>query len=259
MRVRRAIALFAAMLTLPAVAADVPNVAAASDLQFALPEAASDFAKRTGRTVRVSLGSSGNYRRQIAEGAPFELFLSADEGFVSALAREGKTLDEGALYGIGRIVLMVPKGSPIRPDAAFRDLAAALDDGRLKKFAIANPEHAPYGRAAQQALTKAGLWEKIKPRLVLGENVSQAAQFATSGSTQGGVIAYAQALSPAVATLGDYVLIPAEAHDPLRQRMVLLRNAGETARAFYQYLRSPAAREIFRRYGFLLPDESASR
>ncbi|MBA2352182.1 MAG: molybdate ABC transporter substrate-binding protein [Burkholderiales bacterium] len=236
-------------------AADVPVVAAASDLQFALQEVAEAFTKQSGRQVKLVFGSSGNFRRQIAEGAPFELFLSADESYVLALAKEGKTLDDGALYTIGRIVLIAPNGSSLKPDAQLKDLAAALADGRIRKFAVANPEHAPYGRAAQQALTKAGLWDKIKPALVLGENVSQAAQFATSGSAQGGIIAYAQVLSPTIAKLGTYALIPAEWHEPLRQRMVLTKNAGDAAKLFYQYLQSPPARAIFKRYGFALPSE----
>ncbi|MGI9046572.1 MAG: molybdate ABC transporter substrate-binding protein [Burkholderiales bacterium] len=236
-------------------AADVPVVAAASDLQFALQEVAEAFTKQSGRQVKLVFGSSGNFRRQIAEGAPFELFLSADESYVLALAKEGKTLDDGALYAIGRIVLNAPNGSSLKPDAQLKDLAAALADGRIRKFAVANPEHAPYGRAAQQALTKAGLWDKIKPALVLGENVSQAAQFATSGSAQGGIIAYAQVLSPTIAKLGTYALIPAEWHEPLRQRMVLTKNAGDAAKLFYQYLQSPPARAIFKRYGFALPSE----
>ena len=232
-----------------------PNIAAASDLQFALQEVAINFTKQTGKAVKLSFGSSGNYRRQIAEGAPFELFLSADEAYVAALAKEGKTLDDGAMYAVGRIVLFVPKGSVLKADSALKDLAAALQDGRLKKFAIANPEHAPYGRAAREALTYAGLWNQIQSKLVLGENVSQAAQFATSGSTQGGIFAYAQAISPVIAQQGEFALIPAEWHAPLRQRMVLIKNAGDTAQAFYRYLQSPPAREIFKRYGFRLPTE----
>jgi molybdate transport system substrate-binding protein len=132
-----------------------------------------------------------------------------------------------------------------------------LADGRIQHFAIANPEHAPYGRAAEQALRTQGLWEAIQPKLVLGENVSQAAQFATTGSAQGGILAYSLALSPTVGGLGSYVLIPAEWHEPLRQRMVLMKGAGEAAQAFYRYLQAPAARMIFRKYGFVLPGEAA--
>jgi molybdate transport system substrate-binding protein len=244
------------LLPLGARAEPAPVVAAASDLKFALDEAAAEFRKQTGRSVRISYGSSGNFFSQISQGGPFELFLSADEAFVFRLADAGLTVDRGVLYATGRIVLFAPKGSPLRPDARFDDLRRALQDGRVSKFALANPEHAPYGRAARQALQAAGLWTAIEPRLVLGENVSQAAQFAVSGSTQGGIFAYSLALAPAFADAGRFVLIPEHLHDPLRQRMVLTRRAGETARAFHAFLQQPAARAVLRRHGFALPGES---
>lgn len=233
-----------------------PNIAAASDLKFALEEIAASFERETGQKVQLTFGSSGNFLRQIQQGAPFQMFLSADEGFVRQLAEGGKTVDDGALYAIGRIVLFAPKGSPLKVDTTMADFRAALTDGRITRFAIANPEHAPYGRAAEEALRSQGLWDAVRPKLVLGENVSQAAQFATSGSAQGGIFAYSLALSPAVGDLGTYVLLPAEWHNPLRQRMVLVKGAGETARAFYNYVQQPAARTIFRKYGFVLPGEA---
>lgn len=253
----RAFAVLAAsvVFNLPAIAQDSPVVAAASDLKFAMEEISQAFTAKTGKAVRLAFGSSGNFRRQIAEGAPFEMYMSADEEFVFALAKEGHTLDEGTLYAIGRVVIIVPHGSALRADSELKDLSAGIQDGRVKKFAIANPEHAPYGRAAQQALTKAGLWDKLQDKLVLGENVSQAAQFATSGSAQGGIIALSLALSPSVSKLGDYALLPAESHEPLRQRMVLLKKAGEVAKEFYAFVQQPDARAIFRRYGFVLPAE----
>ena len=122
-------------------------------------------------------------------------------------------------------------------------------------FAIANPEHAPYGQRAEEALRKAGLWETLRPRLVLGENVSQAAQFALSGSTQGGIIAYSLARSPLITKRGTFALIPAEWHRPLTQKMVLMRGAGPTATAFYGYLQGPEARTILHNHGFVLPTE----
>jgi molybdate transport system substrate-binding protein len=242
----------------PAHADDGPVIAAASDLKFALDEIVAEFHKSTGHSVRVSYGSSGNFFRQIAQDAPFELFLSADEEFVFRLADQGLTLDRGALYATGRIVLFTPKGSPVQPDAGLADLRKALADGRLVKLAIANPEHAPYGRAAMEALKSAGLWSEIEPKLVLGENVSQAAQFAVSGSTQAGIFALSLALAPNFRDAGSYVPIPEVLHRPLRQRMVLTRKAGGTARAFYVFSQGPVARAIFKRYGFLLPGESAS-
>lgn len=234
---------------------DVPVVAAASDLQFALQEMKSAFSAETGREVRLAFGSSGNFFRQIREGAPFQMFLSADEGFISDLATAGLTKDEGDLYALGRIAIIVPHGSPLKPDGTLADLRAALEDGRLTRFAIANPEHAPYGRSAEEALRHAGLWEAIEDKVVLGENVSQAAQFATSGGADGGIIAYSLALSPKVARLGQYALIPDGWHEPLRQRMVLLNGAGETARLFYRFVMSKPGRAILNRYGFLLPGE----
>jgi molybdate transport system substrate-binding protein len=180
-----------------------------------------------------------------------------DEGFVFQLADAGKTLDRGTLYAEGRIVLFAPMGSALKVDPKLDDLRAALAEGRIQHFAIANPEHAPYGRAAEQALKGQGLWDAIRPKLVLGENVSQAAQFATSGSAQGGIFAYSLALSPSVSGLGSYALLPSEWHAPLRQRMVLTKRAGEIAQAFYRYVQTPAARAVFRKYGFVLPGENS--
>lgn len=238
-------------------ASEPPTIAAAADLQFALTEVAELFERETGRSVKLAFGSSGNFARQIRQGAPFEVYLSADEDYVLRLAEEGFTRDEGTLYAVGRLAIMVPHGSPLEADGTLGDLRAALDDGRLVRFAIANPEHAPYGRRAEEALRHAGLWERIQNRLVLGENVSQAAQFATSGSTQGGIVAYSLALSPKVSSLGSFEPIPEDWHEPLRQRMVLLKGAGGTAERFYEFVQQPAARAILREHGFVLPGEQA--
>jgi len=234
------------------------RVAAAADLQFALEEIVAGFEADTGQPVQLMLGSSGNFARQIRQGAPFHVYLSADEEFVLDLARDGYTRGDGDLYAIGRIVIMVPHGSPLVPDARLEDLARALEEGRITRFAIANPEHAPYGRRAEQALRHRGLWEALEPRLVYGENVAQAAQFATTGNAQGGIIAYSLALAPRVAALGSFALMPEEWHTPLRQRMVLLRDAGAGAERFYDYMQQEPARLVLRRYGFLLPDEATN-
>ena len=231
----------------------VPTVAAASDLKFAVEEVAAQFEKATGQRLRLVFGSSGNFYSQILQGAPFHLFMSADEDFVFKLADAGKTEDRGRLYGHGRIGVMVPKGGPVKADGALKDLSAALADGRLKKFAIASPDHAPYGMRAKEALQHAGLWQRIEPLLVVGENISQAAQFATSGSTQGGIVAYSLALAPQVARLGEFALIPESWHQPLAQRMVVLRGAPPAARAFYEYLSTPEAQAIMVKYGFAMP------
>jgi len=229
------------------------TVAAASDLKFALEEVAAQFERQTGQKLRLVFGSSGHFKTQILQGAPFHLFLSADEDFVFELADAGKTIDRGRAYAVGRIGIMVPPGSPLKPDGELRDLAAALKDGRLQKFAIANPEHAPYGTRAMEALKHAGVWEAIQPRLVYGENISQATQFAVSGSTQGGIIALSLALAPAVASTGRFALIPQAWHQPLKQRMVLIKDAPPAARAFHDYIATPAAQAVMKRYGFEMP------
>ena len=246
-----------ATLPLAGNASAAPVIAGASDLQFALEEIAAAFTAETGNEVRLSFGSSGNFARQIRQGAPFEMYLSADEAFVLDLHRDGFTRDEGVLYAIGRIVVITPEGSPLAADADLAELEAALADGRIIRFAIANPDHAPYGRAARETLIARGLWDAIEPRLVLGENVSQAAQFATSANAQGGIIAYSLALAPPVAARGDWALLPDDWHAPLRQRMALMPDAGPVAEAFFAYVQEPAARAIFRRYGFVLPGEES--
>lgn len=234
--------------------ADEPIIAAASDLKFALDEIAQSFSRKVGKTVRVTYGSSGNFVTQIKNGAPFQMFLSADENYVFRLAQDGLTRDQGMLYAVGRIALFAGSSSPIQVDTELRGLAKSIKDGKLQRFAIANPEHAPYGRRAQEALEKAGLWGAVKTKLVLGENISQAAQFAASGSADAGIIALSLAQAPQMAKLGRYAVIPKSWHAPLNQRMVLLKSAGGTAQAFYAYLQRPAARSIFNRYGFALPE-----
>lgn len=241
------------MWSMAVCAADMPVVAAASDLQYALTEAAKVFTERTGRSVKLSFGSSGNLARQIIQGAPFEVFFSADESFAQDLSRRGMTEGDGALYAVGRLAIFAAVGSAVKADPELRNLAAAETDGRLLKLALANPEHAPYGRAAREVLIHKGLWSRMQTKLVLGENVSQAAQFAWTGSAQAGLIAYSLVLNESVAKRGSYALIPQEWHQPLRQRMALIKGAGETARAFFGFIQTPAAREIFARYGFTVP------
>lgn len=248
--------LAAALLTAcwsPALAQRAPVIAAASDLNVALTEIAEQFAREQGQRVELVFGSSGTLARQARDGAPFELFLSADEALVDALTAAGLARDGGTLYAIGRIVLFAPTGSPLVPSEGFDGVARLLAGGRVTRFAIANPEHAPYGRAAEAALRKRGLWESLQSRLVLGDNVSQAAQFAATGNAVGGIIAYSLALVPNVRSRGTFALIPESDHPPLRQRMVLLKRAGPTAERFYRYLQQPAARTILERFGFTLP------
>lgn len=235
--------------------AAAPVIAAASSLKFALEEVAATYHQQQGRKLRLVFGSSGNFYRQIRQGAPFELFLSADEQYVQKLNEAGLTDGAGEVYAVGRLAYFAPKGSPLSPEAGLEGLKHALRDGKVRRFAIANPDHAPYGRVAMEALSKAGLAESIEPHLILGENVTQAAQFAISGSTQGGLIAYSLALSPPISAKGTYQLVSESLHQPLRQRMVLLEGASETARDFFLYLQTAEARKLLAGYGFLLPDK----
>lgn len=225
-------------------------VAAASDLKFALTEVVAHLEHQTAHRFLLNLGSSGTFAQQIRQGLPAELYLSADEDYVFQLADEGLTKDRGALYAIGRIALYVPKGSPIRLDPELRGLRENW--ATVTRFSIANPAHAPYGRAAFQALQKLGLWDMVQSRLVLGENISQATQFVSTGAAQAGITALSLALAQDVAALGDHVLLPAGLHAPLRQRMVLTKNAGPSAVALYEFLQTTKARAILLKYGFAL-------
>ncbi|WP_254275588.1 molybdate ABC transporter substrate-binding protein [Halomonas sp. 3H] len=261
MRSRCVAWLLGLVLLLPATLAkaDIPTVAAASDLQFALTEAAERFRAETDRELRLNFGSSGNFRRQISQGAPFELYLSADEAYVLALHEEGRTEGEGVVYAIGRLAWLQRPGRDDLPGedeplAGVREALAAHAAGEGRpRLALANPEHAPYGVAAKQALEHAGLWEETLPLRVMGENVSQAAQFALSSDARGGLVAWSLALAPSLADRSDHVLIPEAWHAPLVQRMALVQGAGETARAFYAWLQEEPAREILAEYGFRLP------
>ena len=237
------------------VMAGAPIVAAASSLQFALEEAAQQFTQQTGQALRLNFGSSGNFRRQIAQGAPFELFLSANEGYVQALYDEGHVDDAGVIYARGRLAWVQPVGRYAQPDeqaplAGVEEAIAALEEGQRLRIAIASPEHAPYGVAAQEVLQKAGLWETSEPLRVQGENVSQAMQFALSDEARGGLVAYSLAVAPALSGRSETVLIPETWHTPLRQRMVLTPQAGEVAHVFYEWLQQADAKAIFETYGF---------
>jgi molybdate transport system substrate-binding protein len=233
-----------------------PLVVAAADLRLALTAVAAAFQQQTGQDVQLSFGSSGNFYRQLQQGAPFEMFLSADEHYVLELAKAGNTIDNGVLYAIGRLAIVAPKGSPLHLDGALAGLRQALHRGEITRFAIANPDHAPYGVRAEQVLRNAGLWPQMVDRLVIGENVAQALQFATVGGAQGGIVSYSLVRDPAFAARATYALIPAAAHAPLRQRMVLMKTAGPVARQFYAFMQAEAARQILVQYGFSPPGES---
>ena len=236
-----------ACLTASAYADDV-RVAAASDLNFAIKEIISGFEHKTGHTVSLTLGSSGNFYQQLTQGAPFQVFLSADVDYVRRLEGAGRTEPGSTLiYGTGRIVLWTRGDSQIAPDISKMD---SLLQASVKRIAIANPDHAPYGRAAVAAMKKANVYERVQSKLVLGENISQAAQFVQSGAADAGIIALSLAQSDAMKQSGRYWVIPESMHAPLDQAAVLLRGATPAARSFYEWLKSPEAKAILKRYGF---------
>lgn len=236
-----------------AAAPAAPRIAAAANLNFALDDIARQFTQDTGERVDIVFGASGALTRQILDGAPFELFLAADEAFPDRLSVAGLTRDSGSIYAVGRLVLFAPTGSSLSVDAGLEGLKTVLSSGGRARFAISNPATAPYGRAAEAVLRRRGLWDRVQPRLVLGDTVAQAAQFATTGNAMGGLIAYSLALSPALAGRGTFALVPADNHPPLRQRMVLLKRAGPTAERFYAYVQGPRARDVLERFGFDVP------
>lgn len=245
-----AAALAGAVLPAPGFA---QHVAAAADLQFALPEIIAAYVAGGGTSPRVSYGSSGHFARQIVQGAPFELFLSADESYVRHVVDAGRGQGAGVHYATGRLALFIPAGSPVAIDRDLADLAAAARDGRLTRLAIANPEHAPYGRAAREVLEHKGLWNVMRERLVLGDSAAQAAQFVAGGAAQAGLIPLALAKAPVLAARGSFATIPESWHQPLRQTLVLTAGAGAPAQRLAAYLRSPAARAILLRHGFAAP------
>lgn len=247
------LAVSGAAATAPALAADTPVIAAASSLNGALEEISRGFTRSTNERVRISFGSSGNLTRQIIQGAPFELFLSADEGYTNTLESKGLVDGNSEVYAVGRLALLIPDGSSLAADRSFENLARALTDGRVRRLAIANPEHAPYGRAAREVLEYHHLWQAAQGNLLLGENVAQAAQFAGSGDVDAGIVSASIAQEPALADKGSHVILPDAWHTPLEHHMVLLGDAGSVAHAFRSYLHDEAANAIFQKFGFSTP------
>jgi molybdate transport system substrate-binding protein len=231
------------------------RIAAAADLKFAMEELAEKFQKQSGTKVNVTYGSSGNFFSQMQNGAPFDLFFSADIEYPKKLEAAGLA-DPGTLYeyAIGRIVIWSPADAKV--DIAKQGWKTLLD-ASVEKIAIANPEHAPYGRAAVAALQKAGIYESVKAKLVYGENISQAAQFVQSGNAQAGIVAMSLAVSPAMRD-GKRWEIPAEMYPALEQGAIVLKDAKnkEAARAFLEFVKSAAGRAILAKYGFVFPKKT---
>jgi molybdate transport system substrate-binding protein len=228
-------------------------IAAAADLSSALQEIGDSYEKKTGVKVKLSFGASGALTQQIQNGAPFDLFFSADMDYPRQLIAAGNA-DGSSLYqyAVGRLVLWVPADSPL--DVEHQGMKVLLDPS-VKKIAIGNPQHAPYGRAAVAALRHAGLYDQVADRLVLGENISQAAQFVESGNAQVGFVALAHAAAPAMRGKGKYWEVPAEFYPPLAQGVVVLSHSQHKKEAteFLDYIKTKDVGELLRKYGFTLP------
>lgn len=245
----RAWALVLLLLSSGISAAQEISVAAASDLQFALQDVKERFERETGNRVHMVLGSSGNLFTQIQNGAPFDVFFSADIEYPQKLEAAGLA-EAGTLYQYaeGKLVLWAPKNSALDLNGGL----PLLLDPRIKKIAIANPAHAPYGRAAVAALRHEGIYVKVADRLVLGENISQTASFVVSGAADVGLVALSLALAPSLKDQGKYTELPAKDYPPIRQAAIVLKSSKQkrTAEQFLAYMKAPAMAKVLERYGF---------
>lgn len=225
------------------------SIAAAADLNFALEEISREFRKIHPATdLKIAYGSSGNFYTQLRNHAPFDLFLSADVELPRKLAQEGlAAADSVFVYAVGRIVVWVPAQSPLDP-------ATVLQSKTLRHLAIANPRHAPYGRAAELAMRSLGVYDSVEGKLVLGENIAQTLQFIQSGAADAGIVAMSLAIAPSVRGQGRYWEIPLDAYPKMEQGGVILKDSPD-AREFRSWLLAPDGRGILKRYGFYLPGE----
>lgn len=231
------------------------TVAAAADLQFAMQEIAAGFQKQTGKQVKVIYGSSGNFFQQIQNGAPFDMFFSANLDYPKQLEASGLTTPGSYYqYARGKIVLWVATDSKLNISSGLNSLL----DPAVKKIAVANPQHAPYGQAAVAAMQSEGVYDKVKDKIVTGENISQTASYVVSGAADAGVVALSLALSPTMKDKGRYVEIPAGEFPPINQACVILKSSKEKeiANQFLSYLRTKAVADTLQRYGFAIPSSS---
>ena|SRR5215468_2217823 len=253
---RRIVVVIVLMLVLARTAlAQEIKVAAAADLQFALQDIAARFEKESGKTVKLSFGSSGNFFAQLQNGAPFDIFFSANLDYPRKLDTAG-LVEPGSYfeYATGKIVVWVPADSKLDINTGARSLL----NPAVKKIAIANPQHAPYGQAAVAALKKEGVYDKISEKLVLGENVSQTASFVASGAADVGIVALSLALGPNMKDKGRFKEVPADAYPPIEQACVILKSsqAKGASQEFLQFVRRSETQEILRAYGFGVPVQS---
>jgi molybdate transport system substrate-binding protein len=249
-----AIVVIAGPLDRGQAAAATITIAAAADLTFAFKEAVPQFEKESGDTVKLSFGSSGNFFAQIQNGAPYDLFFSADIGYPKKLDAAGLA-EPGTIYeyAVGKIALWVLNQSPLDLTKGL----PVLTDARIRKIAIADPAHAPYGVAAVAALKNDQLYDTVKPKLVEGENIAQTAQFVQSGAADIGILALSLALAPTLQKQGRYELIPDNLYPPIAQAGVVLKSSQEkkAAEAFIAFLEKPETLQLMRRYGFVIPAE----
>jgi molybdate transport system substrate-binding protein len=232
----------------------VVNVAAAADLSAAFKEVAADFEKQKGIEVKLSFGASVALTQQIENGAPFDLFFSADMGYPQQLIAEGHASSATFYrYAVGKLVLWALAGSPLDLDRLGMN---ALLDSSVQKIAIANPQHAPYGRAAEAALKHTGMYERVSAKLVIGENIAQAAQFVDSGNAQIGFVALAHAMAPEMKGKGKYWLVPADDYPAIDQGAVVLARSphGKEAADFLEFIKTKQSSAILQRYGFTVPE-----
>jgi molybdate transport system substrate-binding protein len=238
-------------------AADEITIAAAADLTFAFKDVGTRFEKETGNTLKFTFGSSGNFLTQIQNGAPFDMFFSADIGYPKKLEAAG-LIEPGSLYeyATGAIVIWVPNASTLD----LKQGLAVLTDPHINKIAIGNPEHAPYGRAAVAAMKHENVYDKVSGKLVQGENIAQAAQFVESGNADVGILALSLALAPNLKAKGRYVVIPATDYPPLEQAAVIIKSSQKkaTAEQFLAFIKTPAIVSLMRDYGFTVPGSTAS-
>jgi molybdate transport system substrate-binding protein len=249
-------AILALCMSAPGLARELA-VAAASDLTFALGDVAARFEERSGVSLKMSFGSSGNFFSQIQNGAPYDLFFSADVDYPKTLQAAG-LVAPGTLYeyGEGKIVLWVRTESRIDLGRGIRSLL----DPEVRSIAIANPKHAPYGRAAVAALRHFGIHDAVKDKLVFGENISQAAQFVTAGAADAGIVALSLALAPTMKDKGRFQEIPEGSYPAIKQAGAILKSSKRKREAaqFMQFLRRPEIVQLMRRYGFAVPNDAAS-
>jgi molybdate transport system substrate-binding protein len=233
------------------VSAQQATVVVAANMKPAMDEIYQQYKMAGGQDLRIIYGASGNFARQIQQGAPFHLFVSADESFPMALHRQGLTVDEGKVYAIGRLALIAHKSRKMKLSLNPTELKKVIED--TNKIAIAKPDTAPYGKAAIDFFNSLGVYESAKSKIVFGENISSATMFVTSGSAGIGLTAYSLAKSKEVMQSTDHLLIPDTLHEPIKQRMVLLKSPPKSIMDFYTHLQGAKTKDILRAHGYSTP------